>query len=87
MSKPSIPFEQLVTAARREPIPPCDVAERVAQSLRIPVRPMAGDRPLWIATALAIAAAVAVMAMVSQHDPLVGGQLAEQFFQVVPTLQ
>ena len=68
-------FETLVQQARREPLPPVDVAERVVQSLESRVPPRAADWPLWWVTALSVTAAAVVLIVATQQgvwcdDPL-----------------
>lgn len=80
-------FDRLVEAARREPIPQIDVADWVAESIRPRVQPPNGDWTLWVASALAVAAAVLVMAVASYQGALATDPLAELVNPGFPVMQ
>jgi hypothetical protein len=83
-------FEQLADLASREPVPPIDVAARVAESLQPGAQPRpssAFDWPLLAASALSVAAAVLVMTLASYQGALTADPLAEFFQPVIPVIQ
>jgi hypothetical protein len=83
-------FEELVRQARQEPIPPIDISDRVAESIRPRVRARvseATDWTLWLASALSVAAAVLVMAWASYQGVLSADPLAELLSPVIPVIQ
>jgi hypothetical protein len=86
MNTPQPRFQQLVQAARNEPIPQVDVTARVLERLTVG-RPAGGvDASLWLATLLSIAAAALVMALVGYQgawdvDPL--GDLFRPFVALI----
>lgn len=87
MSSDRKQFGRLVEAARHEPIPPIDVADRVAESIRPQAQPTGGDWALWVASAAAVAAAVVVMAVASYQGALVADPLAELINPGFPVMQ
>jgi len=86
MNAPSPRFQQLVQAARNEPIPQVDVTARVLERLTTG-RPAGGvDASLWFATLLSVAAAALVMVLVGYQgawdvDPL--GDLFRPFVALI----
>ena len=86
MNAPQPRFQQLVQAARDEPIPQVDVTARVLERLTV-ARPAGGvDASLWLATLLSIAVAALVMALVGHQgawdvDPL--GDLFRPFVALI----
>jgi hypothetical protein len=76
VSKNNIRFQTLVDRAQREPIPPLDIVDRVAE--RIAPAPLSATRiewSLWGAAGLSVAAAAAVLIIAFQQgvffeDPL-----------------
>jgi hypothetical protein len=75
------PFDRLAAAARREPVPGVDVAERVLRTIAAP--PLRSDRLfLWLALGSAAAAAacavVALPAWEALSDPLAQVMIAIQ---------
>ena len=86
-------FEALAELARREPVPRIDVADRVVASLLPQARPRSGelgsvDTMLWLISALSLAAAVLVMALVSYQGALSADPLASLFQPlIIPVIQ
>lgn len=85
-------FEALAELARREPVPALDVADRVVDSLRPQVQPRgrdveAGDRTLWLASAISVAAAVLIMVIASYQGVLAADPLVELFQPIIPVIQ
>ncbi len=70
-------FERLAVAARREPSPPIDVANRVLAAIAPPRPGRTVDLPLAIFSGLSLAAALVALAVAIQawsvlSDPLAG---------------
>jgi hypothetical protein len=63
-------WEDYTERARNEPVPSVDVADRVLRSLSPGVMPRPNDWPLWVATAVSVAAAVAVLLTASLSGAL-----------------
>jgi hypothetical protein len=80
-------FADLADQARRETAPAVDVAERVMASVRPRVEPPAVDWALWCATALSLAAALAMMVFAVQQGLLVTDPMTELMSPLIPTVQ
>jgi anti-sigma factor RsiW len=63
-------WEHYAERARHEPVPPMDVTERIIRSLSPGVVPRTSDWPLWVATAVSVAAAIAVLLTASLSGAL-----------------
>ena len=85
-------FEALAELARCEPVPALDVADRVVDSLRPQVQTRGrdaevGDRALWLASAISVAAAVLIVVIASYQGALAADPLVELFQPIVPVIQ
>jgi hypothetical protein len=85
-------FETLAELARREPIPPIDVADRVVASLHPQAQlrscePRSIDATLWLASLLSLAAAVLVIAVASYQGVLSADPLVVLVQPIIPVIQ
>jgi hypothetical protein len=87
MNRPRSRFQTLVQRARGEPVPAIDVAARVARSLEPPLATRNGDGPLWVATAVSVAAAAAVLLAASLQGALFDDPFATWLRPLVLVMQ
>lgn len=70
MSQYRTSFKMLVHRARREPVPPIDVVDRVAGSIESRVHPGIASWPSWGVAGLSLAAALSVLMVAAYQNVL-----------------
>jgi len=80
-------FERLAAKARREPIPPVDVSDRVLQSIRPGVRRSEPEAPLWIMSGVSVAAALVVLAVAVGSGAVAPDPMSEMFQPLTMVMQ
>ena len=87
MSQNRTRFEMLVHRASREPLPPFDVADRVARSIEARAHPRIADWPSWGVAGLSLAAALVVLIVAAYHGILFEDPFAHWLRSLVLVMQ